>query len=50
MVKIAKNKKMSMVFLDAPLFNKKTLKFYQKMGMKKEKKFVWFVQEFKSDQ
>lgn len=35
-----------MVFLDAPAFNKKTLQFYKKIGLKKEKKFIWFTKEF----
>jgi ribosomal protein S18 acetylase RimI-like enzyme len=45
-IKIARNRKMKMVFLDAPLFNKNTIHFYKKLGLKKEKKFVWFTKEF----
>lgn len=43
---LAKRKGMKMVFLDAPAFNKKTLRFYKKIGLKKEKKFIWFTKEF----
>lgn len=43
---IAKEKGMKMVFLDAPAFNKETIKFYRKLGFKKEKKFIWFTKEF----
>jgi ribosomal protein S18 acetylase RimI-like enzyme len=45
-LELAKRKKTKMVFLDAPAFNKKTLKFYKKIGLKKEKKFIWFTKEF----
>jgi ribosomal protein S18 acetylase RimI-like enzyme len=45
-LKLAKRKSMKMVFLDAPAFNKKTLRFYKKIGLKKEKKFIWFTKEF----
>lgn len=43
MIKEAKKRKMKMIFLDAPDFNKNTLAFYKKIGMAKEKKFVWFT-------
>ena len=43
---IAKKRKMKMVFLDAPLFNKDTVHFYKKIGLKKERKFIWFTKEF----
>ena len=45
-LQLAKKKGMKMVFLDAPAFNQKTLKFYKKIGLKKEKKFIWFTKEF----
>ncbi|HLM84540.1 MAG TPA: GNAT family N-acetyltransferase [Candidatus Bathyarchaeia archaeon] len=45
-LRLAKKKGMKMVFLDAPAFNKKTLKFYKKIGLRKEKKFIWFTKEF----
>jgi len=45
-LKLAKKKGMKMIFLDAPAFNKKTLRFYKKIGLKKEKKFIWFTKEF----
>jgi len=45
-LKQAKRKKMKMVFLDAPAFNKATLKFYKKIGLKRKKKFIWFTKEF----
>jgi ribosomal protein S18 acetylase RimI-like enzyme len=45
-LQLAKKKGMKMVFLDAPAFNKKTLRFYKKIGLKKEKKFIWFTKEF----
>lgn len=45
-MQLAKRKGMKMVFLDAPAFNKKTLKFYDKIGLKKERKFIWLTKEF----
>ena len=44
---LARRKKMRMIFLDAPLFNKETVHFYKKLGLHQEKKFVWFTKELK---
>lgn len=45
MLAVAKKKRMKMLFLDAPLFNKRTLGFYKRFGLKQEKKFVWFTKK-----